>query len=268
MKAGLCPLARALGSALGVVLLLLAGCATRVGVPPGPTPTAAAAHTAWAQVLAQHVNAQGEVDFAALARERGALDVMVRFVAATPLDGLTAPNEKLAHMINAYNALSMFNVIESGIPASHAGFNKVTFFVLRSFNVGGRPLSLYDFENDVIRPYTRSNGEPRVHFALNCSAVACPALPQLPFTAVGLDAELERESRAFFARPQNFRIEAATRSVWLSEILSFYSEDFVPAHGASLSDFANRYAPARAPLDYTIRFTAYDWTVANSQRPR
>ncbi len=268
MKAGLCPLARAFGSALGVVLLLLAGCATRVGVPPGPTPTAAAAHTAWAQVLAQHVNVQGEVDFAALARERGALDVMVRFVAATPLDGLTAPNEKLAHMINAYNALSMFNVIESGIPATHAGFNKVTFFVLRSFEIGGRSMSLYAFENDVIRPYTRAIGEPRVHFALNCSALACPVLPQLPFTADGLDAELERESRAFFARPQNFRIDTATGSVWLSEILDFYSEDFIPAHGRNLIAFANRYAPVAAPLDDTVRFTPYDWTLANSRRVR
>lgn len=260
--------ARQAALALGSAVLLLAGCATRVSPPPVPTPTPAAAQAAWAQVLAQYVNALGEVDFAALSRNRGPLDLMVRFVADTPLESLTAPNEKLAHMINAYNALSMFNVIESGIPASHGGFNKVTFFVLRSFEIGGRPLSLYAFENDVIRPYTRSIGEPRVHFALNCSAVACPALPQLPFTAIGLDAELERESRAFFARPQNFRIEAATRSVWLSEILSFYSEDFVPAHGASLSDFANRYAPAIAPLDYTIRFAAYDWTVANSQRPR
>ena len=264
MKVGLHRLARALGGAL--MVFVLAGCATRIAAPPGPTPTGAAAHTAWAQVLAQHVNAQGETDFAALARDRGSLDLMVRFVAATPLDGLTVPNEKLAHMINAYNALSMFNVIESGIPASHAGFNKVTFFLLRSFEIGGESMSLYAFENDVIRPYTRAIGEPRVHFALNCSAVACPVLPQLPFTATGLDAELEHESRAFFARPQNFRIDAATRSVWLSEILSFYSEDFVPAHGRNLVDFANRYAPVAAPLDYAVRFTPYDWTVANSAR--
>ena len=42
-----------------------------------------------------------------------------------------------AHMVNAYNALSMFNVVASGIPATHAGFNKVTFFYLRKLAVGG-----------------------------------------------------------------------------------------------------------------------------------
>ena len=109
-------------------------------------------------------------------------------------------------------------------------------------------------------------GDPRVHFALNCSARSCPALPQATFTAARLDSQLERETRAFFARPQNFRIDAATRTVWLSEILSFYSEDFAPAHGDSLIEFANRYAPLAAPLDAEVHFTSYDWTIANSRR--
>ena len=171
---------------------------------------------------------------------------------------------QLAQMVNAYNALSMFNVVASGNPATHAGFNKVTFFYWRKLQVGGQMMSLYAFENDVIRPFTRRIGEPRVHFALNCSARACPVLPRLPFTAAGLGTELERETRAFFARPQNFRIDAATRSVWLSEILNFYPEDFVPDHASSLVAYANRYAPQAAPLDYLLRFTPYDWAVANS----
>jgi hypothetical protein len=103
---------------------------------------------------------------------------------------------------------------------------------------------------------------------LNCSAVACPVLPRIPFTAAALDAELERETRAFFARPENFRVDAATRTVWLSELLNFYPEDFVPDVAKSLQDYANRYAPQPVPFDYQVRFTPYDWTVANSKRAR
>jgi hypothetical protein len=247
---------------------LLAGCSTLVPVPDAPTPSAAQAQAAWQSVLERFVDGRGEVAFVALARDRTDLDRYVRFVADTPLESFEGRSARLAHMINAYNALSMFNVIESGIPATHAGLNKVRFFVNRKLVVGGQTLSLYAFENDVIRPFTRSIGEPRVHFALNCSALACPMLPRTPFYAATLDAELEREARAFFARPENFRIDAAARSVWLSEILNFYPEDFVPAHGRTLVDFANRYAPQPAPLDWSVRFTPYDWTVANSQRPR
>lgn len=251
-----------------IALAMVAGCSTLVPAPAVPPPGPQAAQEAWARVLGGFVNAHGEVDFEALARQRGDLDRYVRHVADTPLTSLPPGPERLAHMINAYNALSMFNVLQSGIPATHAGWNKVDFFVLRKVMVGGQALSLRSFENDVIRPDTRRLNDPRVHFALNCSAVSCPVLPRTPFSAAALEAELERETRAFFARPENFRIDAATRTVWLSELLDFYPEDFVPRPAASLLAYANRYAPLPAPLDFTVRFTPYDWTIANSRRPR
>ena len=249
-----------------LMLFTLAGCATHVVMPSGPVATAPVAQAAWARVLERFVNTRGETDFAALAQDRGDLDRYVRFVADTPLANLNSGDEKLAHMINAYNALSMFNVIESGIPATHAGLNKISFFINRKLRIGGEERSLYSFENDLIRPYTRSIGEPRVHFALNCSAVACPTLPRTPFTAAALQQQLARETAAFFARPENYRVDSMDRTVWLSEILKFYTEDFVPAHGQNLIAYTNRFVAAPAPLDYSVRFTPYDWTVANTRR--
>jgi hypothetical protein len=259
-------LCRAL-AVLGIALVLGA-CATRVPTPQVPVPSAAAAEQAWARVLQTHVNAQGEVDFAALAAQPHDLQLVVRHIADTPPAALPQGPAKLAYLINAYNALSMFNVLQSGIPKTHAGLNKLRFFVLRELDIGGQPMSLYAFENDVIRPYARSLDDPRVHFALNCSAVSCPVLPRTPFTAAALDAQLERETRAFFAQPRNWRIDTQTRTLWLSEILDFYTEDFVPRPAASLLDYANRYAPRSAPAGYTVRFTPYDWTVADSNRRR
>lgn len=250
------------------MLALVAGCTTLVPTPNLPAPTPQAAQAAWARVLSSHVNARGEVDFEALAHDHTDLDRYVRHVAQTPLTSVPEGPERLAHMINAYNALSMFNVLQSGVPATHAGWAKLRFFVLRQFDIGGLALSLYSFENDVIRPTTRARNDPRVHFALNCSAVSCPVLPRVPFTADALDAELERETRAFFARPENFSVDAEQRTVWLSELLDFYPEDFVPRPAVSLLAYANRYAPQPAPLDFSVRFTPYDWTVANSRRPR
>jgi hypothetical protein len=246
-------------------LALASGCATLVNTPALPTPAAADAQAGWARVLERFVNDRGEVDFQALASNRGDLDRYLRHLADTPLDRLRDGPERLAHMINAYNALSMFNVIDSGIPHSHGGWNKVRFFVLRKFEIGGVRMSLYAFENDVIRPAARERSDPRIHFALNCSARSCPQLPRVPFAAGPLDAQLERETRAFFARPENFRVDRATRTVWLSAILDFYTEDFVPRPAESLIAYANRYAPERAPPDFAVRFSPYDWTVAASR---
>jgi Protein of unknown function, DUF547 len=247
---------------------------TASGVPawaqtaPEPAAQPQQALPAWARVLSTYVNERGEVDFEALAAKPADINLYLSYVAQTPLDSFANKEERLAHMVNAYNALSMFNVVDKGIPTTHAGFNKISFFVFKKFTIGGQRLSLKGFEDDVIRPLSREMGLPEVHFALNCSAVSCPTLPRTPFTGSGIRAELERETRAFFARPDNFKLDAAERTVFVNEILDFYTSDFVPAHGANLVAYINQYAPQQVPADYRVRFVPYDWTVANSKRPK
>ena len=253
--------------------LLISGCTTLIQVPDqsnAASVTLVEAEAGYARVLEQHVNERGEVAFEALRDDRSnasGLPALERYVGAigrTSLDEFASADARLAHMINAYNALSMYNVIASGIPETHAGLAKVRFFVSRQFLLGGKPLSLYAFENDIIRKLD----EPRVHFALNCSAVSCPVLPRKMFSVNGLNQELDRETRAFFARPENFRVDAASRTIFFNEILSFYTEDFAPRHALTLIDYAARYVSRELPRDFAIAFTPYDWTIANQRRKR
>ena len=258
---------------IALASLLVSGCATLVQVPD-ETATASVtlseAEAGYARVLEQHVNERGEVAFEALRDDRSivsglpALERYVRAIGRTSLDGFASTDARLAHMINAYNALSMYNVIASGIPETHAGLAKVRFFVTRQFLIAGKPLSLYAFENDIIRKLD----EPRAHFALNCSAVSCPVLPRKVFTAAGLNQELDRETRAFFARPENLRVDDAVRTIFFNEILKFYTEDFAPRHALTLIDYAARYVSRELPRDFALAFTPYDWTVANQRRKR
>ncbi|MGH8606318.1 MAG: DUF547 domain-containing protein [Gammaproteobacteria bacterium] len=245
------------------VLLALQACATLVPAPDyTPDPGRGAPVEAYARVLARYVNERGEVDFPALARDRADLDYYAAYVARTPGHQLATRNDRLAHYINSYNALSMYNVLEAGIPETHAGLAKVEFFYLRKLVIGNHRMSLYQYENEVIRPLR----EPRVHFALNCSARGCPILPRTRFTGRGLEAQLDREARKFFAEGRNLSVVHSSRVVYLSELLSFYPEDFVTAATPSLIAYVNQYLPEPIPLDYEVRFIDYDWTVANSCR--
>ena len=256
-----------------LTLFLLSACGTLVQLPESLASASATrltlldAERGYARVLQTHANAHGEVDFAALRDDAGdtgirALQSYVIAIKMTPLDAAPTADARLAHMINAYNALSMYNVIAANIPRSHDGWAKVKFFVLRKFEIGGAAMSLYAFENDIIRKLN----DPRVHFALNCSVISCPVLPRAPFTANNLDNELDREARRFFARPENLRIDAATRTVYFNEILKFYAEDFTPAHAPSLIAYAQKYTQQALPTDFAVSFTPYDWTIANSRR--
>ncbi len=249
---------------VSLALFLLAGCAT-VGPPPNVAARAQnpqAALQSWASVLSRFVNARGEVDFEALAKDRGELDRYVRFIAETPFDAFTAGHARLAHFINSYNALSMYNVLDLGIPESNAStFAKARFFILRKFQIAGTPMSLYAYENEVIR----KQNEPRIHWALNCSARSCPELPQKPFTAANLDAELTAEAKKFFADARNLRVDHDKKEIWLSEIFKLFPEDFIPAF-SSFTVYAQRYVAQPLPTDYSERFTPYDWTIAKSKK--
>ncbi|MDJ0871767.1 MAG: DUF547 domain-containing protein [Gammaproteobacteria bacterium] len=252
-------------AALILSLALVAGCATTVRVPEAPAVEPEAAAETWARVLDQHVDSLGRVNFQALAEAPADLHIYVSYLAR--VSPWSQPSlfpdraSELAYHINAYNALAMFNVVEAGVPDSLAGTGKLSFFVLRRVTVGGRELSLYAYENKIIRPL----GEERIHFALNCMVVACPRLPRKPFQADLLDTQLERETRRFFNESRNLQVDAGERRVRLSEIMKFYTEDFTD-RAPSLVAYANRYVEPDIPEDYRVEFIPYDWTVNRQDR--
>lgn len=220
---------------------------------------------AWTRVLDRHVDAAGRVDFAGVTADRADLDRVVSFIAA--VDPISAPGRfpdrasKLAYYINAYNALAMYGVVDAGIPTRFGAIGRFRFFYLRTFKMGGHSISLYDLENDVIRPL----GDPRIHFALNCMVVSCPRLPRVALTARNIDAELDRLAREFVAEERNVHPEPADRTVHLSAIFDFYTGDFL-AHAPNLIAYVNRYRVQPIAETYSVRFFDYDWTINDRSR--
>ena len=219
----------------------------------------------WSEVLRRHVDPAGRIDFSALAKNHADLDRVVGFVAT--VDPAAQPerfpdrSSRLAYYINAYNALAMHGVLEEGVPDDLGGWTKFRFFYLKEFKIGGTPMSLYSFENHVIRPL----GEERIHFALNCMVVSCPRLPRTAFDANTLEQQLDAAAHAFVAEQRNVSVDPTTREVWLSAIFDFYTEDFL-AHAPRLIDYVNRYRAQRIPADFRVRFFDYDWTVNDRSR--
>jgi hypothetical protein len=260
------------GIAVSAVTLLrvVAGFNFRSAIaPPAPVPgTAPAAEelsigeweALWTSVLMRHVDDAGRIDFIALTREHADLDRVVAFIAA--VDPVSRPQRfadrsgRLAFYINAYNALAMYGIVDAGVPESLGGLTKFRFFYLRKFVVGGKSISLYDFENKVIRAL----GEERVHFALNCMVVSCPRLPRTAFSADALDRQLDAAARSFVGEERNVKADPAKRELWLSAIFDFYLEDFLK-HASGLIAYVNRYQAEPIPSDFRVRFFDYDWTV-------
>ena len=120
-------------------------------------------------------------------------------------------------------------------------------------------MSLKAYEDDVIRAL----GEPRVHFSLNCMAASCPKLNRVAFKGPALDSELQQGALYFFSEARNLRIDHGAKTVFVTEILSFFPEDFL-RHAPTLIDFINRFSKEKIPADYKVEFIPYDWKVINS----
>jgi Protein of unknown function, DUF547 len=245
-------------------LMSLMSACTRFIPPPAPLSTPAVSpEEAWARVLQRAVDAQGRVNFSLLARDRTDLERYLAYVAAVspqshPTVFLTRWHV-LAYHINTYNALAMYAVLAHHIPVALDSFPKrARFFKFTAYQIGGAKISLYDYENDVIRPL----GEPRVHFALNCMATSCPRLPQVPFQATSLDQQLTDAAAEFFNSAKHVQVDTTKRIVYFSEILRFYMKDFVNAGVApSLIAYANQYRQQPIPEEFKVAFIPYDWTI-------
>lgn len=223
--------------------------------------------TDWAEVLETFVDEEGRTDFAALADSPGMLQRFVDVLAETgpnsEPDAFGTEAAQLAFYINAYNALAMHGVISEAIPADFAGFFKrLAFFKNRKVQLDGKTTDLYALENKVIRPY----GDARIHFALNCMVKDCPRLPRQPFTADELEAQLQSAAIEFFSKPRHLRIDTAKRQVEVSEILKFYTRDFVASgRRQDLPTYFNAFLESPVPEDFAVRYIPYDWTI--NQQP-
>jgi len=104
---------------LGLLLAVgLAGVVTGQALDPAVPP-------GWAAVLDRFVDEYGRVDFEGIAQAPADLNSAVAYIASTSPESnpslFPSREARLAYYINAYNALAMFNVVDSGIPSSFAG---------------------------------------------------------------------------------------------------------------------------------------------------
>ena len=222
---------------------------------PGPL---AVDHSIWDALLREHV-ADGVVDYPSLCRApalRSYLDQLARAQnqAADP------KGERLALLINGYNALVVSEVCKGRTPESL--FGRYRFFWRNRVEIARESITLWDLEHERIRPL----GEPRIHFAIVCASASCPELHNEAFTANQLEGQLDDATRRFVNDRERNHLEPAGGVASLSKIFLWYEQDFVAA-APSVASFVSGYvddpSAAQALLldDLVVRYLPYDWSL-------
>ena len=134
----------------------------------------------------------------------------------------------------------------------------------------GETVSLDDIEHGMIRE-AGVYDEPRIHFAVNCASIGCPALRREAYTADALEAQLEAQTQQFLGDRSRNRLRGDTLEV--TSLFKWYRDDFEQGwRGAdSVEAFLARYAAAleldeddRKRLlagDLDIEHLEYDWSL-------
>ena len=180
---------------------------------------------------------------------------------------------QLAFLINAYNAATVDLVLSGDANLKSI---KDLGSLLRSpwkrefVPLLGQTRSLDQIEHGLIRGSGRYN-EPRIHFAVNCASVGCPALRPEAFVGAKLDAQLEDATRKFLADKTRNRLNAGQLEV--SSIFKWYREDFEKGFRGTktLGQFLGLYSQslslnpqqsqALAQGKLKIDFLPYDWNL-------
>ena len=182
----------------------------------------------------------------------------------------TVPDGELAartFWINLYNALTLHALAVHSVQTTVL---EIPGFADRfAYRVDGLNFSLNDIEHGVLRGNRTLLGtpqikrgdarigfvlplDPRVHFALNCSAESCP--PIRTYQKDQLEAQLELATHAYLS---SVRLEQDR--VRLPRLMQWYRRDF-----GDLIAFVRRYKP-EIPVDARIGFDDYDWRLPSGK---
>jgi hypothetical protein len=245
---------------------------------PGASAQFDPSYAAWDGLLKAHVrwlpdNKQSRVDYAGFQADRQALKkVLADLSAVSPAEygGWSKP-QQMAFLINAYNAYTV-ELILTKYPDLKSIKDLGSFiqspWKKKFFRLLGEDRHLDWIEHEQLRPL---HADPRVHAAVNCASIGCPALRPEAFTAAKLDAQLEDGMQRFLGDRTRNRVREGRLEV--SAIFKWFKEDFEKGHQGfeQVEDVFARYAAqltddpaARTRLKartIPVSHLDYDWSL-------
>jgi len=235
-------------------------------------------HAAWDRLVSKHVkwlpdNKQSRVDYAGFQADRAELKKVLDTYSAVPSAEFESWSKagQMAFLINAYNAFTV-ELILGKYPDLKSIKDLGSFlqspWKKKFFTLLGEERHLDWIEHEQLRP---RYADWRVHSAVNCASIGCPALRHEAFTATQLDAQLEDGMLRFMSDRTRNRVRDGKLEV--SSIFKWFREDFEHGHrgihrvedlfaryGAQLTDQPAEQARVAAKT-MPISHLDYDWSL-------
>lgn len=264
-------------------IVLLSSCASPPPLAEGNSQTtqmtAASAtpldYEDYGTILRTYVNADGLVNYAALqANPKPLKDFVAKLGAVSPATyGAWSEQEKIAFLINAYNAITLESIIDQN-PLKNSIKEIWGVWNLKNHTIVGQSRTLDNIEHQILR---KEFNEPRIHAALVCAAISCPPLRQEPYVGEKLNQQLDDQVRKWLSGTQGLKIDRAQNRVLISSIFKWFGEDWQKTYSAndkfvgnnqerSVLNFVSNYVSPEdqkylAQGNYKLDYLNYDWSL-------
>lgn len=219
-------------------------------------------HSLFDQVVKEHVDADGWVNYSAMSKNTEKLDAYMASLAAAPFDELSR-DEKLTLLINAYNAFTLRLILDHWDDGKLQSINDIPAskrWKATRWTLAGETVSLNDIEHKRIRPNFK---EPRIHFALVCAAVGCPKLRNDAYLAGRLDAQLDDQMRYSHTHDRWFRYDVKANHLELTKLYKWYGDDFKQQAGSVLNYVSSYSDELKKAIESgespRVRYLDYSW---------
>ncbi|MBD3748663.1 MAG: DUF547 domain-containing protein [Sphingobacteriales bacterium] len=213
-------------------------------------------HSTYNQLLKSYVSDKGMVNYAAFIKSKSKLEAYLTSLTKVNTAKLTK-NEQLAFWINAYNALTIDQILRNYPVKSilHIAGGKVWDQPL-PYSFNGKTLTLNEMEKKVL--LGGDLFDARIHFAVNCAAISCPRLSNTAFTAENVQSMLTKNTKAALANEAQNKI--STNHASISMLFNWYKRDFEKAEGTVLN-FINKYSDTKINSHTKIDYLEYNWNL-------
>ncbi|HEU4334082.1 MAG TPA: DUF547 domain-containing protein [Candidatus Eisenbacteria bacterium] len=221
---------------------------------------------------------RGRVDYEKLTLARAELDSALARAATLDPKLLQDPSHRgpIAFYLNVYN-LATLDLVSREQMLRGGRLRSIQeipgAWSRPRWKVAGVERTLDEIEHEILRKEFR---EPRIHMALVCASISCPALRPSAYAAPYLDKQLDGASHHFVNDPTRNDFTPREGRIRISKIFDWYGGDFVGVYrdsalermygekeGAVLA-FASRYLPPKTIASLRakkvkIDYLPYDW---------
>jgi Protein of unknown function, DUF547 len=222
----------------------------------------APSHALFDQLLKKHVSDNGIVNYGGFLKDKSKFDEYLKLLSANPPANSWSSNQKLTYWINAYNAFTIELILkyaDKKIKSIKDIGDKIkipfvnTPWDIKFIEIGKEKYDLNAIEHGIIR---KQFAEPRIHFALVCAAVSCPALLNEAYTSEKLNAQLNQQAKKFIN--DNSKNTITANKAEISSIFDWYGTDFKTKN---MLEYLNQFATIKAASTTKITYKKYDWTL-------